>query len=112
MSNLATHEFEQAMCLDGHAEREREMLMHAAASLHSPTPKPPAPEAQNYLFDLRLMASVRVQATSRAEARRMIAEAFTAADGNFGAWPNGDPITAEAAMDGTADLIEINGESI
>lgn len=59
-----------------------------------------------YIFDVKLWATIRVQAGSEAEARKMLSDALDCADANFGAWPNGDPILAEASMEGEADLAE------
>lgn len=67
---------------------------------------------REYAFDVKLFAFIRVRAADEAEARRMLAEAFDCADANFGAWPNGDPITAEASIDGDADLMEVDGEAV
>lgn len=60
-----------------------------------------------YLFDVKLFASVRVQADTEKEARRMLADALDAADINAGAWPNGDPVQFEASQDGEPDLVEV-----
>ena len=67
-----------------------------------------------YLFDVKLFASIRVKANSEAEARAMMIEALECADANFGAWPNGDPILAEASLDEPAndELVEIDGEPV
>lgn len=67
---------------------------------------------REYLFDVKLFASVRVNANNIAEARKMLNDVFDCADANFGAWPDGDPVTAEASQDGDADLIEIDGEDV
>jgi hypothetical protein len=69
-------------------------------------------EATEYAFDIKLLAAVRVKATSEREARRMLNDYLQAADCNFGAWPDGSPILAEASIDGEADLYEVNGEAI
>lgn len=60
-----------------------------------------------YLFDVKLFASVRVQADTETEARRLLADALDAADINAGAWPNGDPVVFEASQDGEPDLVEV-----
>lgn len=65
-----------------------------------------------YAFDVKLFATIRVKASSEAEARKMLHEALDCADSNFGAWPNGDPITAEASLDGRAELFEVDGEPV
>jgi hypothetical protein len=68
-------------------------------------------ELHEYLFDLKLFASVRVKAESEAAARALIAAHIHCADVNFGAWPDGSPILGEASVDGEADLMEIDGEA-
>ena len=64
-----------------------------------------------YLFDISLIAAVRVKAASQDEARAMLKRAFDCADCNGGAWPNGDPITFEATLD-EADLGEVDGREV
>lgn len=67
---------------------------------------------REYTFDVKLFATIRVKADSEAQAKAMLREHLDAADANFGAWPDGNPILAEASMDGTADLIEVDGEAV
>lgn len=71
----------------------------------------------NYLFDLRLWASVRVDAENESAGRAMIKAALDCADVNAGAWPDGSPILFEASLDdddcsdeGAMVLIEVDGE--
>lgn len=72
-----------------------------------------SPEANEYIFDVKLFASIRVKAATEAEAREMLREHVNAASANFGAWPNGDPIIGEASVDDDEpDLIEKNGEAV
>jgi hypothetical protein len=53
-----------------------------------------------YLFDLRLSAAIRVRADNVEDARKKLIEALDCADTNFGAWPEtGDPITGEVSLD-------------
>lgn len=52
-----------------------------------------------YLFDVKLFASIRVKAANVEAARAMLREHVNCASANFGAWPNGDPIVAEASVD-------------
>lgn len=66
---------------------------------------------QEYLFDISLIAAVRVKAASQDEARAMLKRAFDCADCNGGAWSNGDPITFEATLD-EANLAEVDGKEI
>ena len=68
-------------------------------------------QTKEYAFDVKLLAAVRVKATTAAGARKLLTEHLDAADCNGGSWPNGDPILFEASMDGEADLFEIDGES-
>ena len=63
-----------------------------------------------YLFDIKLFASIRVNAASEDEARATILDHLDCACVNAGAWPNGDPILFEASASGDFHLIEINGE--
>lgn len=69
-------------------------------------------DPREYAFDVKMFATIRVQASSEAEAIQLIKENMDCADSNFGAWPNGDPILAEASIDGEPDLLEINGEAV
>ena len=62
-----------------------------------------------YLFDIKLLAAIRVNAISEREARAMIFQALDCATVNAGAWVDGRPILFEASLDGDLDLIEING---
>lgn len=65
-----------------------------------------------YLFDIKLFASIRVNAASESEARDLVLEHLDCSSINAGAWPNGDPILFEASVDGDFDLVEINGEFV
>jgi hypothetical protein len=60
-----------------------------------------------YTFDVKLLATVRVVAADEPTARAQLRDALDCADANFGAWPDGSPILAEASIDGDADLIEV-----
>lgn len=78
-------------------------------------PKPPAPETHDYLFDVRLIASLRVTAASEAEARAALAEAMDCAEVAAGCWADGSPIVFEASLDHEGDyppveLVEVDGE--
>jgi hypothetical protein len=68
-------------------------------------------DLHEYAFDVTLLAAIRVKAKSLKEARELLNEHLQCADSNFGAWPDGTPITAEATIEGEADLYEIDGES-
>lgn len=66
-----------------------------------------------YAFDVKLFATIRVKAETEDQARAMLREHLQCADTNFGAWPDGSPILAEASVDDDhPDLIEINGEAV
>lgn len=64
-----------------------------------------------YLFDVKLFASVRVEAESEDAARKLLAETLDGASCNAGAWPDGAPVLFEASLDGEADLMEVDGEA-
>ncbi len=99
MSTLATHETEQAALT---------ALCEAGNCGHTDC----QPQTE-YAFDVKLFATIRVKATSEAEARTLLRKHVDAADTNFGAWPNGDPIIGEASLDDNhPELIEINGEAV
>ena len=66
-----------------------------------------------YAFDLKLNVAIRVSASSFEEARSILLERLDAADSNFGAFPNGDPIVGEASLAGdvTKDMLfEVDGD--
>ena len=66
-----------------------------------------------YAFDVRLFATIRVDAPDEATARKMIKDHCDVMDCNGGAWPNGDPILFEASPDdGENDLIEVDEEAV
>lgn len=65
-----------------------------------------------FMFDVKLFVSVRVNAATLEKAQDMVLIAFHCADSNFGNWSDGSPITGEACLDGDPDLIEIDGESV
>ena len=69
-------------------------------------------DQKEYAFDVTLKAAIRVKATDEKEARRILKESLDCADSNFGAWPNGDPITGEASLYGFPHLYEIDGENV
>lgn len=69
-----------------------------------------------YLFDVRLNASIRVKAKTEAEAVAML-EKIDANSANLGAWPNGDPILCEVSIfenagGGSLKAAEIDGEEV
>ena len=68
-----------------------------------------------YLFDVKLFASIRIRAASPAEARKQLNALLDCATVNFGADANADPVIGEASLaqdDGGADLVEIDNEAV
>lgn len=72
----------------------------------------PSDATQEFAFDVKMLATVRVTAESEAEARRMLLDALDYAEANLGAWPDGEPILCGMSLDGEANLIEIDGEDV
>lgn len=70
------------------------------------------PDKKQYKMDVKMFATITVEASSEEEARMIIDANCGVMDCNGGAWPNGDPILFEAAVDGEIDLIEIDGEAV
>ena len=62
-----------------------------------------------YAFDVTLNGAIRVKASSETVARSMLVKHLDAADTNFGAWPNGDPILGEVSLHSIDTLFEIDG---
>jgi hypothetical protein len=58
-----------------------------------------------YIFGVKLFATIRIKADSEARARQTLREALDCADASFGKW-HGQPITGEVSMDGEPDLYE------
>jgi hypothetical protein len=69
-------------------------------------PRPKETAMRKFLFDVKLFASITIEAQSGAEARSMLKAELDCASGNLGAWPNGQPILCEVSMDGEADLCD------
>lgn len=65
----------------------------------------------NYLFDVKIFSSVRVEANSEAEARSKLSKLLDCCDVSFGNIDD-QPIIGEASIDGEADLVEVDGEWI
>ncbi|MEN3374406.1 hypothetical protein [Dechloromonas sp. ZS-1] len=65
-----------------------------------------------YLFDLKLMASIRIKAKTQAEAEATIRDILDASSCNAGLWPDGSPVLFEASIDGNLDLIEVDGNPV
>ena len=70
-------------------------------------------KVHEYAFDVKMFATIRVNADSEAEARAILAEKINCASCNAGAWANGDPILFEASIDDYEGgcLIEVDGEA-
>lgn len=66
--------------------------------------------SHEFAFDVTLTAAFRVNAETEDEAREMLKEHLDSADSNFGAWPDGSPILAEASLGHILDLYEIDNE--
>lgn len=65
-----------------------------------------------YAFDLKLDVALRVNAETQEQAIAMLRDVLDCADVNLGAWPSGDPITAEASMNDVPTLYEVDGEPV
>jgi hypothetical protein len=66
-----------------------------------------------YAFDLKLDVAMRVKADTFEQAVAMLKDTLDCAQANFGAWPCGEPVTAEASLNGavTRDMLyEVDGE--
>lgn len=64
----------------------------------------------NYLIDVTMSVSLRVDAANAAEARKMIDD-LSGNLANFGCWPNGDPVVAEIGIDARG-IVEQDGEPV
>ena len=64
----------------------------------------------NYLFDVKMFASIRLDAPDEQTARQWLQECLNCATGNLGALPNSEPIVCEISLDGELDLVEVDGE--
>ena len=78
----------------------------------SPVQVPDAAAEREYLFDITLMASLRVKANNRKAAEAMVMQVFDAASCNAGVWGDGSPVLFEASVDGDIDLVEVDGEPV
>jgi hypothetical protein len=66
----------------------------------------------NYLFDVKLFATLRLDAPDTHTARRWLSEALDCAEVHCGALPSGDPLVGEASPDGELNLVEVDGEEV
>lgn len=60
----------------------------------------------NFLFDVKIFAAIRVTARNEHEARAILAGVLNCADANFGSFPDGSPVLGEASMDGEPELVD------
>jgi hypothetical protein len=81
---------------------------HASANDATGPAKKPMPE---YAFDATVRIAIRVTAATEQDARDLLDRHLDCADANFGTWPNGDPITAEASLRDRPRVYEINDEA-
>lgn len=63
----------------------------------------------NYLFDVKLFATFRINAESEAEARRLLTAALDCATVQAG-FIDEELLTGEASVDGELILVEVDGE--
>jgi hypothetical protein len=63
-----------------------------------------------YAFDATVRIAVRVNAPTEQDARVLLDLHLDCADANFGAWPNGHPIVAEASLWERPRVYEIDQE--
>lgn len=54
---------------------------------------------KRYAMDVRLFASIRVEAESLEAARKLVRNTIQSSTANLGFWPNGDPIVCEVSVD-------------
>ena len=70
----------------------------------------------NYLFDIKILATVRMNAPDEKTARYWLDEHLSGVEANLGCWVEGpdigEPIIAGCSVDGYADLIEVDGEAV
>jgi hypothetical protein len=63
-----------------------------------------------YAFDATVKIALRVVAATEKDARNLLDACFDCADANFGSWPDGSPILAEASLRDRPRVYEIDGE--
>lgn len=66
---------------------------------------------KKFTFDVKLFANITVEASSEREARKMIRDTIGGSSANLDAWPNGDPIVCDVALDDgeNDELLEVDG---
>lgn len=69
---------------------------------------------KNFLFDIKLLASVRVEAPDEVTARRILEAWFSSVTIFSGVHMTGGSRVhpCEGSMDGEADLMEVDGEAV
>lgn len=67
-----------------------------------------------FTFDVKLFATIVVQAETERAARRLIGAHVDGQEANFGAWPDGSPILGTVAQDNPDEdtVVEIDGEAV
>ncbi len=78
--------------------------------MSEPNPIATAAAEHEYLFDVKLFAALRIKATSKREARRLLTESLESATIHCGELPDSSPLIAEAEVDGELELLEVDGE--
>jgi len=64
---------------------------------------------RNYLYDVTLTTTIRVEAPSEACAARAVRMLFSDHEANLGLL-NGEPVVTQLTIEGELDLVEIDGE--
>ncbi|ABF12909.1 hypothetical protein Rmet_6050 (plasmid) [Cupriavidus metallidurans CH34] len=68
-------------------------------------------EIHEYAFDVRLSCAVRVKATSKAEAIKLL-DRIQGNSANLGSWPNGDPGTHGRSLRGNREISRLASRSM
>jgi hypothetical protein len=63
---------------------------------------------KSYLFDVTVLATIRVEATNKEEAEKQIMDCLSGATANFGSWPDGTPILSTIDIEGQIDLMDVD----
>lgn len=63
-----------------------------------------------FLFDVKLLAEIRVKARSESEARRLLMENINPKIIKFGGWPNRKLRCEELISEGDDPLLEVDGQ--
>lgn len=70
--------------------------------------------SRQFLFDVKLFASLTVTAVTQQDAERQLQELLDCASANFGADDAGNPLVGEVSLDTEdgAELVSIDGEPV